>query len=291
MGRTHLVRDLLKERQPDLTAAERRLTAVLLDSTMVAGLGSIAKLAESAGVSAPTVIRLARKIGFEGYTDLQDAIREDIAARIRQPLAKLAPPVQGAPVDHILSRFAGAAFANINRTLDRLDLAECDGAAAVRSDPDSRLYFLGGRITRSNAHYMFNHLQIIRPNVQMMDSSPSVWPQTLLDMDAHSVVVVFDIRRYEKGLEKLVALAKNQGARVILFTDVWGSPIERCAAFTMRAAVEAPSSWDSTLAINFLAEALIAEVQGRRSEVSAARISALEEAIGESKIFRGEEGR
>lgn len=286
-----LVRDLLKERQPDLTAAERRLTAVLLDNSMIAGLGSITRLAESAGVSTPTVIRLARKIGFEGYTDLQDAIREDIAARIKQPLAKLEPVVHGAPVDHILSRFAKAAFANINRTLDRLDLADFDGAAALLSDPENQLYFLGGRITRSNAHYVFNHLQIIRPNVHLLDSSPSVWPQTLLDVDAQSVIVVFDIRRYEKGLEKLANLAVAQGARVVLFTDVWGSPIERKAAFCFRAAVEAPSSWDSTLAMNFLIEALIAEVQSRRSDSSAQRISALEKAIGESKIFRSDDPR
>jgi len=281
-----LVRDLLKEKQAELTAAERKVSAVLLDEQLLTGLQSINRLAEFADVSSPTIIRLARKLGFDGFSSLQDAIRDEIAARMKQPLAKLdaSKPVGGS--DHIVSRFIEAVSSNINRTLERLDLAEFDQVAGLLSDPTRRLYLLGGRITRSNAHYFFNHLQIIRPQVTLLDSSPSVWPQSLLDMDAGAVLIVFDIRRYEKELEKLADLALKQGANIVLFTDAWGSPIEKYAQHCFRATVEVPSSWDSTLAINFLIEALVAEVQSRSSDQSAERIATLEQMIGESRIFR-----
>ena len=105
-------------------------------------------------------------------------------------------------------------------------------------------------------------------------------------MDAGAVLIVFDIRRYEKELEKLAHLALKQGANIVLFTDAWGSPIEKYAQYCFRATVEVPSSWDSTLAINFLIEALVAEVQSRSSDQSAERIASLEQMIGESRIFR-----
>lgn len=282
-----LVRDRIRERQADLTAAERKLTAVLMDNSMVAGLQSITKLAENAAVSTPTIIRLARKLGFEGYPDLQEAIREEIAARIKEPLAKLDTSERAGHEDHILSRFALSVGENINRTLGRLDVSAFNRAAELLSDPSLALYLLGGRITRSNAHYFYNHLQIIRPGVSLLDSSPSVWPQSLLDMNAQTVLIMFDIRRYEKELERLARLAKKQGARIVLFTDQWGSPIERHAEVCFRAMVEAPSSWDSTLAVNFLIEALVADIQHRSSDGSARRIAALEEMIGETRIFRG----
>jgi len=281
---TPLVRDLLKEKQAELTAAERKLSAVLLDDSLVAGLQSITRLAEAAQVSTPTIIRLARKLGFDGFPDLQNAIRDEIAARMKRPLAKLETAAPEG--DHIISRFTAAVSENINRTLDRLDLAAFDAVAALLSDPARRLHLLGGRITRSNAHYFFNHLQIIRPGVHLLDSSPSVWPQALLDMGPESVLVVFDIRRYERELEKLAGLAVESGAEVVLFTDAWGSPIERHAAHVFRAMVEVPSSWDSTLAINLLIEALVAEVQQRAAASSAERIGALEDMIGASRIFR-----
>ncbi|WP_244868016.1 MurR/RpiR family transcriptional regulator [Vannielia litorea] len=280
-----LIRDLLKEKQAELTAAERKLSAVLLDDSLVAGLQSITRLAEAAEVSTPTIIRLARKLGFDGFPDLQNAIRDEIAARMKRPLAKLETAAPEG--DHIISRFTAAVSDNINRTLDRLDLATFDAVAEMLSDPARRLHLLGGRITRSNAHYFFNHLQIIRPGVLLVDSSPSVWPQALLDMGPGSTLIVFDIRRYERELEKLAGLAVQAGAEVVLFTDAWGSPIERHAAHVFRAMVEVPSSWDSTLAINLLIEALVAEVQTRAATSSAERISALEDMIGASKIFRG----
>ncbi|MBY6164934.1 transcriptional regulator, RpiR family [Pseudooceanicola nitratireducens] len=280
-----LVRDLLRERQSDLTASERKLSAVLQEDSLVAGLQSITRLAEMAEVSTPTVIRLARKLGFDGFPDLQNAIREELAERIKRPLAKLDAALTDAR-DHIVSQFAETVSSNINRTLDRLDLAEFDAVGQLLSDPTMRIYLLGGRITRSNAHYFFNHLQIIRPNVHLLDSSPSVWPQSLLDMNETSVLVVFDIRRYERELEKLARLAVEQGARIVLFTDAWGSPIEKVAAHTFRSMVEVPSSWDSTLAINFLIEALVAEIQRLGPDQSAERIAALENMLGESRIFR-----
>ena len=291
MSQRPLVRDILTERRSDLTAAERKLAAILTDGSMVAGLQSVTRLADAAGVSSPTVIRLARKLGFDGYPELQDAIRADVAARIKQPLAKLEPLDHGAPRGHIVARFTEATRANLERTLERLDLAELDHAATILSDPMRELHFLGGRITGSNAHAFANHLRIVRPRVHMLDAAPSVWPQALIDMDEKAVLVIFDIRRYEKDLETLATLAAGQGATVILFTDLWGSPIERVATCRFRAAVEVPSSWDSTLAIGFLVEILIAEVQSRRSESSTARILALEDAIGKEKIFRGEGSR
>ncbi len=280
-----LIRDLIRERQADLTASERRLTALLLDDSLVVGLQSITRLAENADVSTPTVVRLARKLGFGGFPDFQDAIREEIAARMKEPLAKLDPELGSERKDHIVSRFARAMSKNINATIDRLDTEEFDQVVRLLSDVNRRVSVLGGRISRSNAHYFFNHLQIIRPGVTLMDSSPSVWPQALLDMDAQSVLVVFDIRRYEKELDRLAAQVAAQGGTVVLFTDQWGSPIERNAAHCFRTMVEVPSSWDSTLAINFLLEAMVAAIQAACGSTD--RLRALEDIIGDSRIFRG----
>ncbi|HDZ81724.1 MAG TPA: MurR/RpiR family transcriptional regulator, partial [Roseobacter sp.] len=103
MQKKTLVRDLLKEKQAELTAAERKVAAVLLDEQLLTGLQSINRLAEYAEVSSPTIIRLARKLGFDGFSGMQDAIRDEIAARMKQPLAKLDTSKQIGDSDHIIS--------------------------------------------------------------------------------------------------------------------------------------------------------------------------------------------
>jgi DNA-binding MurR/RpiR family transcriptional regulator len=284
--RPDIVKDRLHARRADLTASERQLAGVLLRDYPVAGLQSVTRLAKAAGVSTPTVIRMARKLGFEGFPDLQDALREEAAAQIREPIARRAAWAAGADEGHMLNRFAAAVTANLRMTLDRVDPAEFDRVAALLADPGRKLHIAGGRITRSNADYLFNHLQIIRSDVTLLSQSANVWPQYLLDMGPETVLVIFDIRRYEADLQKLAELARARGAVVVLFTDQWGSPIAGAAEHVFNAPVEAPSSWDSTIAIMLLVEALIAEVQAARWDTAKDRIEALEQMFSATKLFR-----
>jgi len=269
-----------------LTLSERQLASVLLQDYPMGGLQSITKLAASAGVSTPTVIRMARKLGFDGFPALQEALREEVAAQIKKPISKRDAWMAGASAEHPLNRFAGAVASNIRHTLDRIDIAMFDAVARLLADPKCHIYVAGGRITRSTAEYLFNHLQIIRPNVTELGNSSNVWPQYLLDMGESSVLVLFDIRRYESHLEKLASLASDRGCKVVLFTDQWGSPVARRADYTFSGLVEAPSSWDSTIAIMLIVEALIAEVQTARWDESKERIEELEAMFNSTRLFR-----
>ena len=286
MTRTRIVKELIQDQTGALTPAERQLTDALMRDYPVAGLQSITRLAEAAGVSTPTVIRLARKLGFDGFPELQAALRDEASAQIKQPILKHAGWPEGRKDSQAFRGFAEAVFENLNHTIERLDPASFDAVAKLLADPKRRVYLSGGRITRSNADYFFNHLQIIRPGVTLMAQSPNVWPQYLLDMDKRSVLIIFDIRRYEGDLMKLATLAHERGATIVLFTDQWGSPVSKFATHVINAMVEVPSSWDSTLGINLIVEALIAEVQNRRWDKAKDRIETLEEMFQSTRIFR-----
>ena len=251
-----IVKERIRDRTASLTPAERQVSGALLRDYPMAGLQSITRLAEAAGVSTPTVIRLARKLGYDGFPELQDALRVEAAAQIKNPILKHAGWPENRTDSPIFRRFAEAAFDNLAQTVERLDPATFDAISALLAEPDRPVFLSGGRITRSNADYFYNHLQIIRPGVTLLSPSANVWPQYLLDMDPRAVLVLFDIRRYEADLARLAALARERGATIVLFTDQWGSPISGAADHVVNAMVEVPSSWDSTLAINLIVEAL-----------------------------------
>lgn len=280
-----LVKDRLHAATERLTGAERQVADALLRDYPMAGLESVTRLAERANVSGPTVLRLARKLGFDGFPEMQAALRAEMADQIKKPSLKL-DARSGAEAGHVLHRFADAVAANIAGTLERLDLDRFDAIAAMLGDDTRPVFIAGGRITRTNAAYFHNHLQIIRPGVVELSPSPSVWPQYILDMGPGSVLVLFDIRRYEKDLQKLAQLAVERGADIVLFTDQWGSPIASIAAQVVNARVEAPSNWDSTLAVMLVIEALIAAVQARRWDASRERIEALEGMFSTTRVFR-----
>ena len=233
-----------------------------------------------------TVVQL-QKLGFKGFPQFHKALLQELQAKVSGPTQRRDAWASEAPAAHLLNRFSQAVTHNLEQTFSHVDSDRFDASVALLSRTEGQLYIVGGRITRSLADYAFTHFQAIRARVTHLTSSSATWPHYVLDMTEGDTLLIFDIRRYEENLLRLAEIAQARGMQVILITDQWSSPIASVAAHTFNCWVEIPSAWDSTLAINFIIEALIAEIQTRSSDSSAERIAALEGMIGESRIFRG----
>ena len=95
----------------DLTRAERQLAVFLMENWPVSGLSSITKVASNANVSTPTVARMIQKLGFSGFPAFQAALRDELEAKISNPIEKHERWSAEVPDTHILNRFADAEFA------------------------------------------------------------------------------------------------------------------------------------------------------------------------------------
>lgn len=274
-----------------LTRAERQLADAILEDYPMSGLGSITAVAERAGVSTPTVLRMARKLGFEGFPEFQSALHDELGAMVSGPLAKReraseARWLSDAPSAHILNRMADAVMANLQGSLRHLDAEAFDAIAARLADPAAQVFVVGGRITHALADYLFTQLQVMREGVRLMPPGANTWPHDVLGMRAGDTLVVFDIRRYERELLRLCDMAQARGAVPVVLTDQWGSPLTARAAHSLRARIEVPSAWDSTVVLTMLVEALLAAVQERDWEGTARRMEALEGLFDTTGLFR-----
>jgi DNA-binding MurR/RpiR family transcriptional regulator len=257
-----------------------------LDNYPVSGLGSITTVAEAAGVSTPTVVRMVQKLGFRGFTEFQSRLHQELEATISNPITKHERMAPNAPGAHILNRFADAVMNNMRQSLGAIDPADFDAAAKLIGDRKRSVYLAGGRITGALAEYFFTHLQVIRPGVTRMSTSPSSWPHYVLNMNKGDVLILFDIRRYERELEALAKTASEVGAEIVLFTDSWGSPIGKNARHAFRLHIEAPSAWDSSVVTLLVVEALIEAVQSAHWDKTRERMSMLESLFETTPLFR-----
>lgn len=280
------VSDVIHSHFGTLTRAEKQLAESLLDNYPVSGLGSITTIAENAGVSTPTVVRMVQKLGFKGYPDFQAHLHQEVEATISNPIAKHDRWASNAPGTHILNRFADAIMGNLRQTLSGLDTATFDSVASLLSERKRGLYFVGGRITGALAEYFFTHMQVIRPKTTLMSLNASSWPQYMLNMNAGDVLVIFDIRRYEQDMATLAEVAHTNGVQILLFTDQWMSPVARHALHTFRVRIEAPSAWDSSVVMLFVVEALIEAVQSGTWDETRERMKSLEGLFEQSRLFR-----
>ena len=283
---TGTIEERLKAQSETLTRAERQLVDVIFENYPVSGLGSITALAEKADVSTPTVARLVQKIGYKGFPEFQQQLRHELEAQITGPIAKHDTWVDQVPDTHILNRFTEAVMVNIKKTLNQIDTDIFDQSCGLLADTNRSIYVVGGRITRSLADYFFLHMQVIRPNITHIQSISNAWPHYLLNIKKGDVIVVFDIRRYENSTLKLVELAANKGAEIILITDQWKSPISKLTPLVFGSRITAPSAWDSNVANLLLLETIIAQVQELIWPKTKARMEELEQMFDDTKFFR-----
>lgn len=280
------ISERIHEKLDDLTRAERQLALSILENYPASGLGPLAALAKGANVSVPTVARMVQKLGYKGYPDFQADLRDELGAIAKGPIAKHETWAGAAPSEHVLNRFTEAVIANIRNTMAHIDPVAFDNACALIADQNRHLHIVGGRITHTLAEYLFMHLQVIRPNVTHVQSTSNTWPHYLLNAADGDVFVIFDVRRYENNTLKLAELAYARGAKIVLFTDQWRSPVHRMANVSLTSQIIVPSAWDSATTIMLLMESMISAVQTLNWDKTRDRMQELEDIFDKTRLFR-----
>ena len=260
------IADRVRQLMPTLPKAERRVARTLLANYPVAGLETIARVAAKSGTSGPTVLRLTNRLGFGRYPELQQALRDELGARRRSPPAT-APPI-GDDVPALAADLLGKAVSSSLSGVERSGFAQ---AVELLLTPKSRVVLTGGRFSGPLADYLAGRLQQLRPGVRAVGMAERV--PALLDLTRRDVVVVFDFRRHQPDVITFGRLAAEQGARMILFTDPWLSPLSAHAEVVLTAEVATPGPFDSLVPAMALVEALLSGIVAEQDGGSRHRIA------------------
>jgi DNA-binding MurR/RpiR family transcriptional regulator len=278
--------DRIRLAMSGMTRAERQLASHMLGNFPVSVLGSVAEVAQAAGVSGPTVVRLVRKLGYSGYPEFRGQLHEEMGARLASPIAKHEKWADVTPRDHSLNRFAASVIENLNQTLSQQDLRSFDAVATMLADKSRPVHMIGGRLTRIVADYFATALRVMRADVTLLSSLPNTWPPALLEMSARDVLVVFDIRRYEPSIQQFAEVAHAQGVEVVLLTDPWVSPSAGVAQHILTSRIEVPSAWDTLVPMVALVEALLSAIQDRNWQDTRDRLTRMESFYEDMLLFK-----
>lgn len=268
--------ELIHQQAGRLTPAERKVARKLFTTNLMAGFDTVAGLSAECGVSGPTVVRFANKLGFNGYADFQRALRRDLSARIDSPLRLYGRAGRDGNGDPLLEVARTTFRESIDATFSGISAQAFDEVTALLADPRRGLWMSGGRFSQSCAVLLQAHLYQLRPRTQLVSYAPAGRPDALLDLGRRDVMVLFDLRRYQKDTIALADAANARGAVIVLITDPWLSPIADNAHHILTVDVEAPSPYDSLVACTALVETLVAGVIRRSGSSSRKRIAALE---------------
>lgn len=263
----------LRDALPKLPRAEQKVARVLLAGYPTAGLEPLATVAAQAQTSPATVLRLAYRLGFDGYPELQQALKRETQHRYSSPIAQYDHTDGEAPEgEDVIGRSRRVLLGGAALTFDQLPGGELLRAAELLADPARRVSAAGGRFSTILADYLVAHLRQLRPRATYIPGTAD-HAAYLLDASRRDILVVFDYRRYQHETIALARAASARGAKVVLFTDPWLSPAAGYADVVLPAQVQAPSPFDSLTPALALVETLVAAVVELTGEPGRARVA------------------
>lgn len=261
-----------------LTDAEARLAAIIADRYPEAALLSARTIADTAGVSPASVSRFARKLGYADFGELQDALAVEMRARLSTPPGRLEVASSArqrsvaALLDEVILRDAD----NIESTRQMLDSAQLEEFAALLSKTNgTSVYVTGSKKGGIVAAYFAMQLTQLRRDVKLLTLS-DLLPDSVLDMSAKDLLVIFEPRRATAVLVRLLEQARNYGAITAAFTDQHPpAPLADCD-LVFRTRVDSISVFDSYAAMFALCDAVLAHLIQRMPKAVRARAERLE---------------
>lgn len=275
------VADRIRAAMTDVSPAERRVARALLSKYPTAGLESTAALAERAGASPPTVVRFVSRLDVGGYKEFQQLLRDEVQQRRASPVTLSAQLGEQSPSSDLQALSVDVFEREVTGTLAAVPLAELTDAIDLLAAPRDRVTCLGGRFSHLLAEYLDMHLRVMRPNTRSHVVSPSTNGPVILDAGRRDVFVVFDFRRYQRDVVELATRVHERGARLLLVTDPWLSPIAEVADVVLPARVAGPSPFDSLVPAMALVEMLVAGLHARLGDAARERIRRADELAGD----------
>ena len=257
-----------------LTPAERRVAEVVLARPQLVAFGTVAELAETAGSGAATVVRLASKLGYDGFTGLQGAVQHALARQLRPAAERIREP---AATDAI-GRHLDLEIDNVATTLRAVDAAALDDLVTHLADVRSRAFILSGDASLGVAHQLLGDLRALRDDVSLIDGNEVAVRRTLAMLRDTDTLIAIDLRRYDKWVVEAAGDAHGRGVWLAAITDSLLSPLAGLADRTFTVSAAGGGPFDShvgtmafaNLAVAGVADRLRAEATDRLDRAEAA---------------------
>jgi len=268
--------DLVAAVSSELTPTERRIAEAVLGEPTLLAFGTVSDLADRVGTSRPSIVRFATKLGFDGYTQLQQHVRSDLSHRLSRPSERIrSDGEQAVPARVAINDAISSVFDALEG--DRLaELVE----PVVRAE---KVWILSGETSQAGAHALHSGLSMVRPGVRSLEEHS--FGTDLSDAGTRDTAVVIDFIRYRRQVTTAARVFAEAGVTVVAITDSPLSPLVELADTWCQIKVPAIGPFDSSVPVVALCELLVAQVAKDLHDDATNRIDRIEAVWEETEAF------
>ena len=197
----NLLLQKISSHRTDLTPKARLIGDYILNNPRKVIFMTTKELSRAARVSEATVIRFVNQLGYKGYGDFLQELRDIIDTELTL-IDRVGLTDMKAPESERFRRVVFSEIDNLKQLHESLDLDKVNRAVELLH-ASSAVYVVGSRLSYTFAYYLGWSLTKIRTKVHIMRGSDSTCIDFLTIAPEESLVVIFATTRYPNELIRL----------------------------------------------------------------------------------------
>jgi len=252
------LKDAISRAYPALPKQLQLIARFALDKPNELALGTVAAVADAAGVQPSALIRFANALEFGGFSEMQQVFRDHLVARSASYRERIDSLRQGnqARGSGVLHQFVGEAVAELGYLEENVAEAELAAAARLIAGA-SRVHVLAQRRAFPVASYLAYALSQLELKTYLLDGVGGMLANALANIEHEDVLLVASFHSYSQEVVEAAAAAHQRGIPVIAITDSALSPLKPSAQVCFELSVGAEKAFRSLVAPLCLAQALV----------------------------------
>ncbi|WP_459128835.1 MurR/RpiR family transcriptional regulator [Guggenheimella bovis] len=275
--------ETIKANYKSLSKTHKRIADFLTNHYDQAVFMTAKKLAERIQTSESTVVRFAFSLGYDGYPDLQENLRDNLK-NILTSKQKLATKMEPESFEGNIKASFSTDLNNIRTTFENLNVEDLHKMAkAIREA--KRVYILGRRSSKVLVDYLSFYLSFVRNDVICFHHETGDTFDQIVNLTDGDVVIVISFPRYSKQTLHYAEIIKKAGHTIFAITDNYDSPITHFSDASIYATYSLDTFIDSHVAPMALINALVTAIAYDNIEEVTKKFEALEQIWTEYNVY------
>lgn len=256
------IEQLIRSLYDGFSPSDRKLSDVIVARQKDLAVYSATELAQLAGVSKASAARYFKRLGYQDFNDFRAEVRARVSSE--SPLFNLDRITQADDQHPGFTSHVEADARNLAETLERLSSHDLSKALLLLKKA-RRIWVVGyrnGYATAFYAHALFSHA---KADVSLINEAAGKSADILADIEKGDVLFAIDFRRRTRMLPKVVNVAREAGASVVLLTYAPLSDVASQSNVVLTCSTDGTAIFDSYVAamsvVNYLGTELVTDAR------------------------------
>ena len=262
---------LEKLKNTKLTKKEKRIAEFFLDEEQRVFLMNVADIAKTIDVSDTSVIRFIKSLGFENFTDFKNSGQEDIKSRLDKTndFIKNLDIIKENSIEQLYIHKINEEVNKIFNSSSQKQIKKISNLIMKAKNK----YIVGFKSTAGIANFFGVRLGFMLENVSTFNIDDSVVVNSIFNIKQEDILIIFDYPMYSKAAVVLAKIARENKAKILLFTDSDNAPLAEYSDILYKVKLNGISVFNSLISTQILIEYLLTYISQFIEEKAKIRFS------------------